>query len=276
MVKHPSLPTVTLACVDTRHPDQAWWAIQRCLSWVDVSQALFFAPHGWSPPQPDRRLSVLPIEALKSIRDYNRFMLHDLVEHVQTDHALVMQWDGFITSPALWSPGFLDWDYIGAPWYHGGSPGTVGNGGFSLRSRKLLTALKALNPDTAEPEDMVICVALRARLESEFGIRFAPLDVAQRFAYEYGPHRAAFGFHGMLNFAHALDATELKQWLDQAPPDLLSSQHARKLLKNLMQNGRSTEALELLRRRAAHLGWTQDQLLLAARAYLWRLRDLGH
>lgn len=276
MVKHPSLPTVTLACVDTRHPEQAWWAIQRCLSLVDFSQALFFAPHGWSPAQPDRRVSVLPIEALKSIRDYNRFMLHDLADHVQTDHVLVMQWDGFITSPTLWSPDFLDWDYIGAPWYHGGSAGTVGNGGFSLRSRKLLTAIKALNPDAAEPEDMVICVALRAQLESEFDIRFAPLDVAQRFACEYGPHRSAFGFHGMLNFAHALDATELRLWLDQAPLDLLSSQHARKLVKNLMQRGRSTEALDLLRRRATHLGWTKDQLLLAARACLWRLRQLGH
>lgn len=276
MAKNISLPTVSLACVDTRHPDQAWWALQRCLSLADVSQALFFAPQGWSPAQQDNRVRVIPTASLKSIHDYNWFVLNELVEHVRTDHVLVMQWDGFITTPSLWSPGFLDWDYIGAPWYHGSSAGTVGNGGFSLRSRKLLTALKSLAPDTAEPEDMVICVTLRPQLESEFGIRFAPLDVAQRFACEYGPHRPAFGFHGMLNFAHALNNTELNQWLDEAPIDLICSHHARKLVKTLMQNGRCEAASSLLRRRATKMGWSKDHLLLAARAWLWRLRPIEH
>lgn len=276
MVQDLSLPTVTLACVDTRHPDQAWWAIQRCLSLAEVSQALFFAPCEWSATQPDPRVRVIPTAALKSIRDYNRFMLRDLAEHIRTDHVLVMQWDGFITTPSLWSPDFLDWDYIGAPWYHSSSAGAVGNGGFSLRSRRLLAALKSLAPDESEPEDMAICITLRPRLESEFGIRFAPLEVAQRFACEYGPHRPAFGFHGMLNFAHALNSAELSRWLDEAPVDLLCSQHARKLIKTLMQRGRSKDALDLLRRRATKLGWGRDQLLLAARAWLWRLRSIGH
>jgi Protein of unknown function (DUF5672) len=151
----------------------------------------------------------------------------------------------------------------------------VGNGGFSLRSRKLLLALQSLQPDPSEPEDMAICVTLRPRLEREFGIRFAPLEVAQRFAIEYGPHRPAFGFHGMLNFAHALSSSELNGWLDQAPLDLLCSQHARKLVKHLMQNGRSQAALDLLRRRSIQLGWNTDQLLLAARAWLHRLRSSG-
>lgn len=275
MAKKLSLPTVTLACVDTRHPDQAWWAIQRCLSLADIPATVFLAPDGWTPPLADPRVSVRPIPALKSIQDYNRFMLRDLAEHIRTDHVLVMQWDGFISSPSLWHPDFLEWDYVGAPWYHGGSSGTVGNGGFSLRSRKLLTALLALAPDESEPEDVTICVKLRPLLESKFGIRFAPLEVAQRFACEYGPYRPAFGFHGMLNFAHAMNAAELEQWLQAAPLDLLCSQHARKLIKTLMQNGRSEAALGLLRRRATKLGWGKDQLLLALRAWLWRLRSAG-
>lgn len=276
MVQHLCLPSVTLACVDTRHPDQAWWALQRCLDLVVASRSLIFAPRGWSPAQPDERVQVRPIAALKSIQDYNRFMLRDLAEHVQTNHVIVVQWDGFITTPSLWSPEFLEWDYIGAPWYHGGSEGTVGNGGFSLRSFKLLKALQLLASDPSEPEDMAICVTLRPQLEAEFGIRFAPLEVAQRFAVEYGPHRPAFGFHGMLNFAHALNSPDLDQWLDEAPTDLLCSQHARKLIKNLMQNGRSQDALNLLHRRSTQLGWSKDQLLLATRAWLWRLRSLGH
>lgn len=275
MAKHLPLPTVTLVCVDTRHPVQAWWAIQRCLSLADVSQAIFFAPPHWSPAQPDPRVNVRGIPALQRIEDYNRFMLRDLAEYIQTEHVLVMQWDGFISTPSLWRDDFLEWDYIGAPWYHGDSSGTVGNGGFSLRSRKLLNALRSLTPDEAEPEDKTICVTLRPLLESRFGIRFAPLDVAQRFACEYGPYRHAFGFHGMLNFAHTMNATELNQWLDEAPIDLLCSQHARKLVKTLMQTGRSHAALDLLHRRSKKLGWGRDQIVLAMRAWLWHLTSGG-
>lgn len=274
MAKPLTLPTVTLACVDTRHPEQAWWAIQRCLSQVNTPHTIFFAPSDWSPAQADPRVNVRAIAALQSIADYNRFMLRDIAEHIQTEHVLVMQWDGFISTPSLWSSDFLEWDYIGAPWYHGNSGGTVGNGGFSLRSRKLLTALHSLTPDEAEPEDRTICVTLRPLLESRFGIRFAPLDIAQRFSCEYGTYRPTFGFHGMLNFTHTMSATELNQWLDEAPIDLLCSQHARKLVKTLMQTGRSDAALDLLRRRAMKLGWGHDQILLAMRAWLWKLTSI--
>jgi hypothetical protein len=117
---------------------------------------------------------------------------------------LVFQWDGYPLNPHLWTDEFLQYDYIGAPWptHHvstsmGGKQ--VGNGGFSLRSRKLYDALLK-HPISMANEDLHICCTLRADLEAA-GIKFAPLEVARRFAIEIPldeNHKLTntFGFHG--------------------------------------------------------------------------------
>ena len=87
--------------------------------------------------------SSIPI---KNMKDYSRFMIYNLNEHVDSDFALTIQHDGFIINPNAWRDDFLDYDYIGAPWpwrEQGfvtpfGEHISVGNGGFSLRSKKLL------------------------------------------------------------------------------------------------------------------------------------------
>lgn len=271
-MKPVRLPDVTLCCVDTRHPQQAQDAMRRCLHDIDFARALFFCSAEWAAAQsPDDPIHHLPIAPLRCIEDYNRFMLLQLREHVTTSHVLVVQWDGFVSNPDLWDPSFLSWDYIGAPWYHGDSPGSVGNGGFSLRSAKLLDALASLAPTDQEPEDMAICVTLRPQLEQCFGIRIAPLDVAQRFACEYGPYRRSFGFHGLHNFAYVMRPEELRAWLESAPHDILRSVPARKLVKSLMRGDRATEALELLERRAQVSKPNLDHLNLVLRAHLHRL-----
>lgn len=273
MAVRKPLPSVALCCVDTRHADQAWYALERCTEGVAFGQTLFFCPQGWVPPHPaPSPIDLRPTPPLKGIEDYNRFMLRGLAPLITTAHVLVVQWDGFISQPGRWDESFLEWDYIGAPWYHGGSSGSVGNGGFSLRSHKLLSALEAIDHPATEPEDMAICVTLRPMLEANFGIRFAPLDVAQRFACEYGPYAPAFGFHGMHNFAHVLSPDELTQWLKAAPDDLLCTKHSRKLIKTLMEFGQTTIALDIIRRRSGKLGWSRDQCLLWLRAMAWRIK----
>ena len=270
------LHDVSLICVDTRHPDQAWWAIERCGASLAFAAVDFFCPANWVPPRsrPDTGVALHPIAPICGIEGYNRFMLTGLAEHVRTSHVLVMQWDGFVSEPERWSADFLQWDYIGAPWYHSGSAGSVGNGGFSLRSRKLLHALREIDlPDTREPEDAAICVTLRPLLETRHGIRFAPLEVAQRFACEYGPFRPAFGFHGMHNFAHVMGPDALEKWLDYCPPDILTTQHARKLVKSLMQNGRANQAIDLLRRRIRQQGLTPDNVNLMIRSMARRVQE---
>jgi hypothetical protein len=268
-----ALPDVTLCCIDTRSVDQALYAIQRSMAQVRFGQVLFLAP----PPQGDQAHRIDGMEwrvisTLQTIEDYNRAVLHDLADHVRTPYALIVQWDGFVTTADMWRPEFLTVDYIGAPWYHGGHSGKVGNGGFSLRSKRLLDKLSAMHLDFTQPEDAVICEQRRAELENDHGIRFAPLEMAQAFGCEYGAYRRTFGFHGMHNFAHVMSRADLDEWVTHIPNEILRHKHTRKLIKELMLMNRSQEAVQLLRRRSQLLGWTGDQVVLYLRAHMHRLK----
>lgn len=268
------LPQVTLCCVDTRSVPLAMMAVRRCMAVANFGQVLFLGPDPEvSQVSIPAGMQWVSIPELRGIEDYNRIMLRELAPHVKTSHVLVVQWDGFIMDPALWREDFLRWDYIGAPWYHGGHPGMVGNGGFSLRSRKLLRALQEVPIDFRRPEDMEICVHQQPLLTERHGVRIAPLPVAQDFACEYGPYRPAFGFHGMHNFVHVFDQQTLTDWLASAPADIIVHQHTRKLIKSLMTNGRAAEAVRLLRLRSRTLGWSRDQCVLLLRAQACRIKE---
>lgn len=265
------LPDVTLCCVDTRSVPQALDALGRCMTQARFGQVLFLGP----PPDATQAQALndinwVVIPPLKGIQDYNRIMLHGLAPHIRTSHVLIVQWDGFITHPTFWRSDFLAVDYIGAPWYHAGHPGMVGNGGFSLRSKRLIETLASLQDlDTTEPEDRVICVQRRAELEQAHGIRFASLEMAQDFSCEYGDYRPSFGFHGMHNFANIMLPDRLRTWLADAPAEIITSQHGRKLIKALIHNGDTDLAKELICARSQRMGWSKDQVALYLRAK-WR------
>lgn len=267
------LPDVTLCCVDTRSVQQALDAVRRCMEQIRFGRVVFLGPQTSTVPGGcPQGIDWISIPSLRGIEDYNRIMLREILPHVRTTHVLVVQWDGFVVHADRWQPDFLEWDYIGAPWYHGGSPGVVGNGGFSLRSRRLLETLATMTLDTSQPEDMEICVHRRPELEQAHGMHFAPLPVAQAFACEYGGYRDTFGFHGMHNFAHVMKPDELHAWLEKAPSEIITSKHARKLVKEFIAQGRSKDAIALLDYRRRILGSSIDDWGLRARAYTshWR------
>ncbi|MEK7835439.1 MAG: hypothetical protein AAB298_04740, partial [Pseudomonadota bacterium] len=83
---------------------------------------------------------------------------------------------------------------------------TVGNGGFSLRSKALLQALQDPRVVAADPEDRAICLTHRRYLEEQYGIAFAPNAIAERFSFEHiEPTRPTFGFHGQINITRFVD-----------------------------------------------------------------------
>jgi hypothetical protein len=160
----------------------------------------------------------------------------------------VVQWDGFITDPTRWDPRFLEYDYIGAPWPD--QDPAVGNGGFSLRSRRLVDALAAMDTPEVHPEDHRICQLYRPQLEADFGIRFAPVELAARFSWETGePPGPSFGFHAFFNFHRVLDEGELLAYFDLCDTGILYSVPARRLLKQLYRTGmhRAADRLHALR-----------------------------
>ena len=143
------------------------------------------------------------------ISDYSRFCLHHLSDWVNSEFCLIFQDDGFILNPNLWDDSFYEYDYIGSPWpLYMGWPvegQQVGNGGFSLRSKRLLEFTKTFTGHTTENEDTYIVGTNRKNIEDE-GLKIAPLEIARLFSIENGlddEHRldTCFGFHAK----HLLD-----------------------------------------------------------------------
>ena len=134
----------------------------------------------------------------KTLEDYNKFMVSDLNSEIVDGHVLVIQYDGYILNPAAWTNDFLNYDYIGAPWITQPWPKafTVGNGGFSLRSKKFLEHSSKLEYcDFTIPEDVFLCRVNGQKLQDS-GIKFAPFSVAYDFSVEDLPYKDQFGFHG--------------------------------------------------------------------------------
>lgn len=123
-------------------------------------------------------------EPLTSKEQYSQFCMKELYKYVNTTHLLICQYDGFINNWKSWNSDWLQYDYIGAPWYYTDGM-AVGNGGFSLRSRRLMEILATDERITIlHPEDHHICRTYRAYLEFRYGIKFAPREVAERFSFE--------------------------------------------------------------------------------------------
>jgi len=168
---------------------------------------------------------------------YQRFMLFDLADCIDTEFALVVQHDGWALSAENWSTEFLQYDYIGAPVHLGQvkmPDGTsqylrhflwveqlqkpdvtvnfVMNGGFSLRTQKLMRAPRELSLQFPPPlnendenlEDVWLSTTVRTDLERH-GIRFAPLHMACQFSIEHAavfhqkfPMKSIFGHHSRM------------------------------------------------------------------------------
>jgi hypothetical protein len=158
------------------------------------------------------KFKVIKIQEL-DYEGYSKFIVYDLHKYIDTEFALIIQHDGFITSPDRWDNKFTDYDYIGAPWplptdsfsYRDsfGNLIRVGNGGFSLRSKKLLSLSTKLDLEWKSyfgyyNEDGFFTCHNRHIFE-DHGCVFAPLDVAKYFSHETKIPEiegiVPFGFH---------------------------------------------------------------------------------
>lgn len=194
-----SLPGVTLCAVASVNVDATVAALVRSLALVDCARALLFTDA--AVPDLPAGIERIEIAPLRSLTAYSQFVLYRLADWVETSHCLIVQWDGFVTAPEAWEPAFLAYDYIGAPWPQFADGHDVGNGGFSLRSRRLMLACR--DPgfhDDGTAEDLVIARTNRAMLEERHGIVFAERELAGRFSRERADAGLrTFGFHGVFN-----------------------------------------------------------------------------
>ena len=201
------LHNVTLCAVSSVRIDETINALLKSMSGLTYDKVLFLTDKNISLKE--HGIDVVPIEKL-DYDGYSRFVAYDLAKYIETDFVLLIQHDGYVLRPNKWNDVFFNYDYLGAPWapnVHFTNEGVnvrVGNGGFTLRSKKLLNILNELNlPFTDNGtgffhEDGLICVYHRKALE-DAGIKFAPVSVAAKFSHETDCKESAwqpFGFHG--------------------------------------------------------------------------------
>ncbi len=197
-----ALPQVTLCAATSVNVAATIRALGFSLDRIDFADCLLFTHAPVRPDDP--RIRVVPIARLGSAAAYSHFMLRHLPNHVASSHCLIVQWDGHVLDAGRWEPAFLDYDYIGASWPQFDDGLDVGNGGFSLRSKRLLQACQLPDFAMSHPEDVAIARTYRPWLEQQ-GLRFANRAMANRFSSERaGDPAASFGYHGVWHMPRIL------------------------------------------------------------------------
>jgi len=157
----------------------------------------------------------------------NRDCVQDLHRRFDTDYVLIIQSDGFPLRDGL--EAFVGkYDYVGAPfggfsWYTDivfppSRYGVVGNGGFTLRSRKLCEMASTFYrkyfsrlPYTwLTVDDVFYCKTLpRFSKACRETVVYAPPEVAGQFSFEtnrhyYSPTTCPLGFHSASGFERVM------------------------------------------------------------------------
>jgi hypothetical protein len=267
------LKEVTLICFDTRNIEAALDSMELTLSHVSFSESILFTSKTLCSENIKNRAKTLGIKLelvneIKSITDYSYFILAKLDLYVQTKFCLVTQWDSWVINPSLWDLDFLNYDYIGAMWSNF-SENQIGNGGFSLRSKKLLWSTKNFiveNPDFEAPliEDVYICRDKRHIFEEKYQIKFPSNEIANNFSVEGSnvPFKS-FGFHGMSNFNFALKKdSDLIRLINKLNDDCFKNRASYDLTKYLLKENRINLAKLIIRKRFKINGISTKQIKL--------------
>lgn len=227
---------ITLVIVDTINHNLAKFSIEQTLKAVPCKDILTF-----SNKEIISGARLVPIKRQIDLYDYSEIILKQLWTYVETEHVLITQWDGMAVNENLWTDEFLEYDYIGAIWPWPIQNQTMGNGGFSLRSRRLIEACRDpqvyLGDFAGQNEDIAICVEFRKFLMNEYQIKYAPENIARKFSVENEwLNQQAFGFHGIWNVPRFLDYSGTKFVIDNLPDYIWkdSTKYAQ-LLNNLDQ-----------------------------------------
>lgn len=184
------LPQVTLVAAASIRIPETVKALKYSMKRLRFAEVILFTDQ--KPDKLPSNIRWVEIPPMRSIDDYSRFMLFEAYQYIKTTHALIIQWDGYVVHPEKWNDQFLEYDYIGALWPADlnfrdakGRLCRVGNGGASLRSRRLMEfpAVRGIPWEPGENEDVFLCCKERVNLEAQ-GFCFAETDIAARFSQE--------------------------------------------------------------------------------------------
>jgi Protein of unknown function (DUF5672) len=224
-----SFNDITIVNIDGRVSDYSLTinALIHSQKQLPGAKALLLTPH--RPPNLPSNIEHRLIPSL-GYWEYSVFAIYLLHNYIDTEYALIVQDDGWVLNGAFWRDEYFEYDFIGAPTHlarihdsgkihfsrqyewahllpkHQSDVEILMNGGFSLRSKKLLSAPSKLNlPFTLgsiglQPtanggqmvsftddhlEDVQICFNMRKQFEQSLGVKFAPIELARQFAFEH-------------------------------------------------------------------------------------------
>ena len=188
------LPDITVIIADTKNYGRAAYAIVKTLEQIKPARTVWLTDIDYDHPG----VEVIKIPPIKDKADYSRIIVKDLTKYFQTDYCLTIQHDGYVIHGEAWNDEFYNWDFIGAPWLYPDPERNMGNDGLSLKSKRLCDALANDEfMEIVEPCDEIIGRLYRRYLETKYGIKYAPEDLADTFSYELRtPICKTFGFHG--------------------------------------------------------------------------------
>lgn len=261
------LSDISLCCIDNQYPSLGFDALLRSTRHCIFGEVLFFSTSKFTPPSHQiPNLKIYSIDHVVNIIEYSKFVIKDLVNYISCNHVLIVQWDGFITEPRLWQDQFLKYDYIGSPWPNPNGL-LVGNGGFSLRSKRLLEVLQDKKIDANHPEDHCICLEYRAYLEANYGITFAPPVLAEQFAFELQkPSFECFGFHGVFNLPLVLTNFELSKLIKKLPTKFIFTEQFSQFI-NACQIKYGGDTLDAIEQKVIELTNNMSKEMLSSRLY---------
>lgn len=202
------LSRVTLLFVETRAHEITKRVIDDCLSKADFGDVLIYTD------KPD----LIPITGPRFIecpdfpdkKGAGQFYYSVAMANVETDFALMLEWDAGIFDASKWKPEFFDYDYIGAPWVvRPGDPQDVGNGGFTLMSKALGHYVCTHARQHPVFTDWDLCRLQRRHYEAA-GFKWPKRDLASCFSWELGERNPEhFGFHGAFTWPEVLPKEEI-------------------------------------------------------------------
>lgn len=201
--------TIQLVCINYGNMADVELVVNHCSEVFDEFEKITILH---PDPFKDRRIISIHgnIDIIKAVSPtQNECCMYEMPKYIICDHALNIQWDGFIVNPDSWTDEFLEYDYIAPPW-----PLTnlvnpdwrVGSGGFCLFSRRMAQLWGSLDDPHPAPNDWETGAIKRASFEKR-GMKYAPLELAMRFGEEIPLEdkprvEKPFGIHGFQHGDH--------------------------------------------------------------------------
>ena len=205
--------TISLVLVTSINHELAEFSLRKSIQSKKFDEVLIFSDKKIPINHPHRHISI---SNTFSRTDYSIFCLKHMYQYIETDHVLIVQPDGMAVNSQYWDDDFLNYDYIGPPYninetatnealveyfglkeYKNVNKWIVGNGGFSLRTRKLM--IHIIQNYQRNPKDNEDVYFSRIIQDHNLGI-FPTMHEAYSFSSEGIVSANSFGGHCYFNY----------------------------------------------------------------------------